>query len=170
MVDSGLQAALLVVGVFLLVVVCALFQRRPRPEAYSPEELSQIRIDRELAKEVKNTERELDDGGSFRLLVVYCLCEKVGTSKYSNLPSEIEPAPCNCTCSHPICSNLPVHTTCFRVALFLADATATGDSGRESTAVERARSGPQAQSDGPYSSQGYWPLAAGYTGAMGCEG
>lgn len=54
MVDPGLQVALLVVGVFFLVVVCALFQRRPRLEAYSHEELNQIRIDRELAKEVRN--------------------------------------------------------------------------------------------------------------------
>lgn len=41
------------VGLFFLVVVCALFQKRPRPDAYSHEELSQIRIDRELAKEVR---------------------------------------------------------------------------------------------------------------------
>lgn len=53
MVESGfLQAALLIVGLFVLVVVCALFQGRPRPHAYSQEELGQIRIDRELAKEV----------------------------------------------------------------------------------------------------------------------
>lgn len=57
MVESGLQAALLVVGLFFLVVVCALFQRRPRPDAYSHEELNQIRIDRELAKEVRNGRR-----------------------------------------------------------------------------------------------------------------
>ncbi len=41
------------VGVLILVVVCALFLRRSRPNAYSHEELNQIRIDRELAKEVK---------------------------------------------------------------------------------------------------------------------
>jgi len=41
------------VGLLLLVIVCALFQRRPRPNAFSYDELNQIRIDRELAKEVK---------------------------------------------------------------------------------------------------------------------
>lgn len=41
------------VGVLILVVVCALFLRRSRPNAYSHDELNQIRIDRELAKEVK---------------------------------------------------------------------------------------------------------------------
>lgn len=55
MVETDLQAALLVVGLIFLVVVCALFQRRPRPDAFSHEELGQIRIDRELAKEVRNT-------------------------------------------------------------------------------------------------------------------
>lgn len=54
MVESGFQqAVLLVVGLLVLVVVCTLFQGRPRPDAYSQEELGQIRIDRELAKEVQ---------------------------------------------------------------------------------------------------------------------
>lgn len=46
------------VGVLILVVVCALFQRRPRPNAFSQEELSRIRIHRELAKEVKSPKME----------------------------------------------------------------------------------------------------------------
>ncbi|CAM9948008.1 unnamed protein product [Scytosiphon promiscuus] len=46
-----MQAFILLGIVVVLVVVCILFQARPRPEAYSHEELTQIRIDRELAKE-----------------------------------------------------------------------------------------------------------------------
>lgn len=54
MVESGLmQAVVIVVGLAALVMVCILFQGRPRPDAYSPEELGQIRIDREMAKEVR---------------------------------------------------------------------------------------------------------------------
>lgn len=48
--------------------------------------------------------------------------------------------------------------------------TAVVDVGRESTTIERASSCPQAQSDGPYGSQRFWPLTAGCTRAMGCEG
>ncbi|CAM9326580.1 unnamed protein product [Hapterophycus canaliculatus] len=52
MVGSDFMQAFVLVGVVVvLVVVCILFQGRPRPEAYSREELTQIRIDRELAKE-----------------------------------------------------------------------------------------------------------------------
>lgn len=58
MVESGfLHVALFIVALLVLVVVCALFQGRPRPHAYSQEELDEIRIDRELAKEVSTTNR-----------------------------------------------------------------------------------------------------------------
>lgn len=54
MVESGvMQAVVIVVGLTVLVMVCILFQGRPRPDAYSPEELGQMRIDREKAKEVR---------------------------------------------------------------------------------------------------------------------
>lgn len=74
MVEAGMQAALLVVGLLFLVVVCALFQRRPRPDAYSHEELSQIRIDRELAKEVRRNK-----GERRRTLII--LCERKVTQR-----------------------------------------------------------------------------------------
>ncbi|CBJ29406.1 expressed unknown protein [Ectocarpus siliculosus] len=52
MVESGLmQAVVIVVGLTVLVMVCILFQGRPRPNAFSPEQLGQIRINREMAKE-----------------------------------------------------------------------------------------------------------------------
>ncbi|CAM9237127.1 unnamed protein product [Ectocarpus sp. 12 AP-2014] len=52
MVESGLmQAVVIVVGLTVLVMVCILFQGRPRPNAFSPEQLGQLRIDREMAKE-----------------------------------------------------------------------------------------------------------------------
>lgn len=63
-----MQAFILVGVVVVFVVVCILFQGRPRPEAYSQEELTQIRIDRELAKEVRGTSRGYRRDGT-------CLCK-----------------------------------------------------------------------------------------------
>lgn len=53
MAGSGIvEAAVIVLGLFVLVVVCSLFKSRPLPQAFTAKELDEIRIRRESAKEV----------------------------------------------------------------------------------------------------------------------
>lgn len=52
-VDAGTaQAIVAVLGVFGFLIVCSLFKSRPDPEAFSPQQLDEIRIRRESEKEV----------------------------------------------------------------------------------------------------------------------
>lgn len=54
MVEPGIvQAVVIVLGLFVLVVVCSLFKSRPRFQAFTAEQLDDIRIRRELLKEVR---------------------------------------------------------------------------------------------------------------------
>lgn len=52
MAESGtVQAVVIVSGVFAVVFLCSIFKSRPRPEAFTGEQLDEIRIRREAAKE-----------------------------------------------------------------------------------------------------------------------
>lgn len=54
--ESGIvQAVVIVLGVFAVVFLCSLFKSRPRPEAFTGEQLDEIRIRREAAKEASRT-------------------------------------------------------------------------------------------------------------------
>lgn len=56
MAESGIvQAVVIVLGVLAVVFLCSLFKSRPRPEAFTGEQLDEIRIRREAAKEASAT-------------------------------------------------------------------------------------------------------------------
>lgn len=56
MAESGMvQAVVIVLGVFAVIFLCSLFKSRPRPEALTGEQLDEIRIRREAAKEASVT-------------------------------------------------------------------------------------------------------------------
>lgn len=53
MVDAGVvQAAVIVLGLFVTLIVCSLFKSRPRPHTLTHGQLDEIRIRRESEKEV----------------------------------------------------------------------------------------------------------------------
>ena len=56
MAESGVvQAVVIMLGVFAVVLLCSLFKSRPRPEALTGEQLDEIRIRREAAKEASSS-------------------------------------------------------------------------------------------------------------------
>lgn len=53
MLEAGItQAAVIALALFVLLVGCSLFKSRSRPDALTPDQLDEIRISRESAKEV----------------------------------------------------------------------------------------------------------------------
>lgn len=64
-VDAGIvQAVVVVLGLFAVLVVCSLFKSRPTADAFSLAQLSEIRIRREAEKEASNVNCAADYSGT----------------------------------------------------------------------------------------------------------